>query len=462
MKKLLSFLFFFLPVFVSAQLNQYKDSPLNYGWKNVGNEGFSAGLAVYTSLAFSPSGQPYVAFQDWGDSKKATVMTFNGTNWVNIGSAGFSAGVAYDESLAISPSGQPYVAYMDGMMGPATVMKFDGNSWINVGIEGFSAGEATWISLAFNSIDGQPYVAFQDWGHSKMATVMKFDGINWVNVGNAGFSGAEADWTSLAFSLTGEPYVAYEDWGHSNKATVMKFDGNNWVGVGNAGFSAGEANCTSLALSPTDSQPYVAYLDQGTFPYGSVTVMKFDGTNWVDVGPASFTGSNCMYPSLAFSPYGQPYVAYSDEPGWEYGMVVKFDGTNWVFVGVGTFSGGFTQYNSLVFNPANCEPYVAYYDAADSGKATVTYYDGPVGINELHQSMLSIYPNPAIDKITVETSGETQESYLSIVNIEGEQLLTSQITQSKTQLDISSLSSGVYFVRLTNDRSVEVGKFVKQ
>ena len=453
---------FMFPIILYAQQPRDKFSPMDYTWQNVGNEGLSAGLAVYTSLAFSSSGQPYLAFQDWGNSKKVSVMTFNGTNWVNVGSAGFSAGVASDESLAISPTGQPYVAYMDGMMGPATVMKFDGSSWINVGIEGFSAGEAAWISLAFNSIDGQPYVAFQDWGHSKMATVMKFDGTNWVNVGNAGFSEAEADYTSLSFSLTGEPYVAYEDWGNSNKATVMKFDGTNWINVGNAGFSVGEADCTSLALSPTDSHPYVAYLDQGTFPYGSISVMKFDGINWVDVGPPSFTGSDCLYPSLAISPYGQPYVAYSDEPELEYGMIVKFDGTNWALVGGGKFSGGYTEYNSLVFNPANCEPYVAYYDAVDSGRATVTYYDGPVGINELHQSMLSIYPNPATDKITVETSEGTPESYLSLVNIEGQQFITHQITQPKTQIDISNLVSGIYFVRLTNKSTVSVEKFVKQ
>ena len=85
-----------------------------------------------------------------------------------------------------------------------------------------------------------------------------------------------------------------------------------------------------------------------------------------------------------------------------------------------------------------------------------------VGINEQQESRIKLYPNPATDKITVETSGTPQESHLAIVNAQGQEFIIRQITQPKTQLDLSSLPSGVYFVRLTNDKTVEVGKFVKQ
>jgi hypothetical protein len=54
------------------------------------------------------------------------------------------------------------------------------------------------------------------------------------------------------------------------------------------------------------------------------------------------------------------------------------------------------------------------------------------------------------------------ENSLVIVNIEGQQLITRQITEPKTHVDINSLPSGVYFVRVTNEKTVEVGKFVKQ
>ena len=85
-----------------------------------------------------------------------------------------------------------------------------------------------------------------------------------------------------------------------------------------------------------------------------------------------------------------------------------------------------------------------------------------VGINELKQLQLSLFPNPATDKITVERSGTVKETNLAIVDIEGQEFITSQITEPKTQVDISNLTSGVYFVRVTNDRTVVVRKFVKE
>ena len=74
---------------------------------------------------------------------------------------------------------------------------------------------------------------------------------------------------------------------------------------------------------------------------------------------------------------------------------------------------------------------------------------------------LKIYPNPAKDKLTIETSGKSIETYLKIVNIEGQEIITRQITGTKMILDISCLPSGVYIVRLINDRSVKTGKMVK-
>jgi hypothetical protein len=81
---------------------------------------------------------------------------------------------------------------------------------------------------------------------------------------------------------------------------------------------------------------------------------------------------------------------------------------------------------------------------------------------KLQHTSITFYPNPAADKITIETAATLTNSQLSIMNLNGQELMTRQITSPKTQIDISNLPNGVYFVRLTNDKTMEVGKFVKQ
>jgi len=97
------------------------------------------------------------------------------------------------------------------------------------------------------------------------------------------------------------------------------------------------------------------------------------------------------------------------------------------------------------------------------GDSTYNYFHTVLGINNLlsKSNTLKIYPNPSSDNITIETSVTPAKSQLSIMNLNGQQLITRQITEPKTIIDISTLPSGVYFLRLTNDRTVKVGKLIK-
>ena len=268
-----------------------------YKWRNVGNAGFSAGAASYTTLNFGPDGLPYVAYEDGGNGNKATMMKYNGTNWVNVGSAGFSAGQIDNTSLAFGTNGLPYVAYSDYVNGQkATAMMFNGTNWVNIGSAGFSSGQVNYVFMVLGP-NNLPYVAYSDYANGQKATVMKYNGTNWVNVGTPGFSVGQAICTSLMLGPDGLINIAYNDIANSGKSTVMKFNGTNWVNVGSADFSAGGTSFTSLILGP-DNLTYIAYMDQVNSQKSSV--MKYNGTNWVNVGIPGFSAGTAAYPNHRF------------------------------------------------------------------------------------------------------------------------------------------------------------------
>ncbi|MBU7005989.1 stalk domain-containing protein [Phosphitispora fastidiosa] len=208
--------------------NDVKATVMKYNgtsWEAVGSAGFSPGGVEYTSIAIDNSGKLYVAYRDGYElyNNKATVMKYNGTSWEAIGNPGFSAGKAAYTSLAIDDTGTLYVAYQDlGMDYKATVMTYSGNSWEVVGNAGFSPSWAVTTSIAIDG-SGTPYVAYKDVGSNDKASVMKYNGTRWESVGSPGFSAGGTNYTSIAIDGSGVLYVAYMDGENSGKTTVMKY-----------------------------------------------------------------------------------------------------------------------------------------------------------------------------------------------------------------------------------------------
>jgi hypothetical protein len=150
MKRLLVLLLL-LPLLVHAQT-----------WVPVGNPEFTVGQTQYPSMAVTGGeisagrtmpaapGTIYVAYEDFANGARASVMKYDGGSWVYAGHPGFSADTVGFTQIAVDAGGTPYVVYEDAAYngGAATVMKLDSSGWVNVGDPGFSAGQINWAGIA--------------------------------------------------------------------------------------------------------------------------------------------------------------------------------------------------------------------------------------------------------------------------------------------------------------------------
>lgn len=83
--------------------------------------------------------------------------------------------------------------------------------------------------------------------------------------------------------------------------------------------------------------------------------------------------------------------------------------------------------------------------------------------NENQEELFArIFPNPASDVIHVEMTKKPKEAYLRIFNAQMQCLYQQPIDKSYFEVDISSLSKGIYFVQLFSGRQSDLMKIVKQ
>jgi hypothetical protein len=91
---------------------------------------------------------------------------------------------------------------------------------------------------------------------------------------------------------------------------------------------------------------------------------------------------------------------------------------------------------------------------------TVNTIVEPDAIQENWQHHISIYPNPANNKITIETP--TAQGIYQLQDLTGKQLLSGIVTATKFSLDISALSSGIYIISIFDGERQVNRKVVKE
>jgi hypothetical protein len=90
----------------------------------------------------------------------------------------------------------------------------------------------------------------------------------------------------------------------------------------------------------------------------------------------------------------------------------------------------------------------------------ITLYRTYDGVSDDTAAMLSVYPNPASDRLQVESTASI-ESY-EIYSITGALLRHATVGQNSFTLDLEALPTGTYLLKTTSEGIVQTKRFVKQ
>ena len=94
------------------------------------------------------------------------------------------------------------------------------------------------------------------------------------------------------------------------------------------------------------------------------------------------------------------------------------------------------------------------------GRATVS----PVRTVSFNTSQtLSLFPNPTTNELSISLNEWDQDlkTTLKVLDFNGAEVLTQEITSETTRLNVAHLAAGTYFVQITNNVTTQAYRFIK-
>jgi hypothetical protein len=126
------------------------------------------------------------------------------------------------------------------------------------------------------------------------------------------------------------------------------------------------------------------------------------------------------------------------------------------------FTSGIMTYYIEVVRYAPCAPSLksGEFESVISNSMT----SAPLGISEKNSSApILIFPNPAHQQINVVTaSAPFTGGHIYIYSLQGAVCADQNLSKQRSELDISELPRGMYFLKVVDKEGIHSGKFVKE
>jgi hypothetical protein len=461
-------------------------------WKKVGTSNFSAGGAAYLSLAINKSSMPIVAYQDGANLNEASVMEYNGSNWVNMGVAGFSKGAAYYTSLALDSAGTPFVAYQDAGNGSAaTIAEYNGSTWSSVGSPGCTDGTADYTSLAIDR-HGRLYTAYEDGAESGYATVITYQHCNTGNpTVSVSVKGSDTicPGTAANLSVSGAKTYAWSSGDSTSNSIPILTDTNTVYDIYVTGIDTNGCASTDSVKVYTRPAPHVTISGPDSICNGSSAILDARGA----ISYIWSTGSTST--SISVTPITDTVLSVSgkDAKGCAdtvkkkltliYGpdititatedTVCKCDTTTLTASGGTSYAWSFGSTNaSIIVAPCSQTTYTTIVTGSNGCKSndSITVYIDTacnLGINEISFiPQFKLAPNPSNGIIYLTCNVNLSYIQVKVYNLLGEIIkgftINNLAKDSPYDMDISSFTAGMYYIRIITAQGALAYKIIKE
>ena len=275
--------------------------------------------------------------------------------------------------------------------------------------------------------------------------------------------------TAIATANSGYRFVSWND---ATGAPVSTANPYSFTVTANTSLTASfEATSTLVSVSVSADATMGSVLGAGTYNAGTqVTLTAVPNTGyhfvaWMDGSTEVSTANPYVFTATTDVALSAIFAADGTDPDY-YTIVVNYDASRGTVTGAGTYLAGTQVTLTATSNPgyrfagwSNGVADSVYTFVVEESLTLTANFAETVGIQPLTSDLQpNIYPNPAHTTATL--SGLEPGATVTIVDLNGREVAEFKIQNSEFKIDVTSLASGAYFVRITGERQQAIRKLI--
>jgi Secretion system C-terminal sorting domain len=414
-----------------------------------------------------------------------------GGSWAQVG-ADIDGEVPGDQSgVSISLSldgnriaiGAPFNDGNGDNAGHVRIYEWIGGSWTQVGavIDGEAPGDISGVSVSLSSNGSRVAIGAQrnDGNGDNAGHVRVYDWIagNWTQVGEDIDGETEGDRTGYSVSLSSNgsrvAIGAIRNDGNGDNAghvRIYEWIGGSWTQVGADIDGEAPEDISGVSVSLSSNGNRVAIGARGNDGNGDnaghVRVYDWIAGNWTQVGEdidgeeaGDLSGGSI---SLSLDGNRLAIGAHYNDDKTGHVRVYDWDEDNWTQVGIdinGEEVDDQSGYSISLASDGSKLAIGAWFNNGNgirSGHVRVYEFTSVSTISPNVKAVIEVNPNPTMGKI--ELVG-VENGMIKIIDIFGKVIL--KVEKSKSEIDISWLPSGIYFIQISSDNQLITKTIIK-